>query len=416
MKGLYLLVFSVCTSAVAFSQQLPSQIQAKKGVFTERLYLNGQWIDRIATSVPSIYDSNNNVLPTTKAMADLLRQHSIQSASVTADGDYIHNWNHKQLRIDSINHLQFDAFETDTTFPLFTPKIHNTFRLYPGMLPDSAISLTSIMRSTDNTGDSITSSFSMIPGSTVMRIDDNEGSLIAGLSAGAIDLDAYSYDGDFPQFSNISLNSRLGLSLNTSNGNFFIRGLHTVGDNDTYQHLVLNNSTGRITLLPNRVSYNQVYPATVSGTTRETSIVGNGTGSYFIPASSWKPGKTFRVTIYGTYAINGTGLINFNLKLKLGDTTIATTVTQPSSESNGQFSATINFTCATTGSAGTVYAFGNFTRSNYLFPWNNGISSSGVPKVSTIDMTTDQAVNVTAVCADTSNTVSTYIFTIEEIN
>src|SRR5438270_13889255 len=97
MKGFYLLILTLCSAAVVFSQQLPSQIQAKRGVFTERLFLNDRWIDRIATSVPSIYDSNNNVLPTTKAMADLLRQNSIQSASVTADGDYIHNWNHKQL-------------------------------------------------------------------------------------------------------------------------------------------------------------------------------------------------------------------------------------------------------------------------------------------------------------------------------
>jgi hypothetical protein len=73
MKLFYLLLLVVLTSGAVFSQQLPSQVQAKRGVFTERLFLHDRWIDRISTDINNSDSSNNNVLPTTKAVADYLR-------------------------------------------------------------------------------------------------------------------------------------------------------------------------------------------------------------------------------------------------------------------------------------------------------------------------------------------------------
>lgn len=55
------------------AQISPLQVQAKRGVFTERLNINGRWIDRISTDLNTPDSANNNVLATGKAIADFLR-------------------------------------------------------------------------------------------------------------------------------------------------------------------------------------------------------------------------------------------------------------------------------------------------------------------------------------------------------
>ena len=119
----YLFIVLALTSAAAWGQQLPSQVQAKRGVFTERLFLTDRWINRISTNINSADSTSNNVLATAKAIADFMRLHIIQTASVTADEDYVHNWNHKQLYIDSIYRLRFDV--TANSMYADDPKIYN---------------------------------------------------------------------------------------------------------------------------------------------------------------------------------------------------------------------------------------------------------------------------------------------------
>jgi hypothetical protein len=63
-------------------QQTPTQVQAKRGVFTERLQINGKWIDRISTDLNSGDSANDDVLATGKAIADFLRPRTNR---------YIHN-------------------------------------------------------------------------------------------------------------------------------------------------------------------------------------------------------------------------------------------------------------------------------------------------------------------------------------
>jgi len=54
-----------------WGQQIPSQVQAKRGVFTDRLFLNDRWIDRITTNLNSADSASDNVLATGNALGSL---------------------------------------------------------------------------------------------------------------------------------------------------------------------------------------------------------------------------------------------------------------------------------------------------------------------------------------------------------
>jgi hypothetical protein len=82
MKRFYFLILAVLTCIAGVAQQLPSQIQAKRGVFTERLFLNGKWINRISTNLNSADSASDDVLATGQAIADFINlktQNSIQN-------------------------------------------------------------------------------------------------------------------------------------------------------------------------------------------------------------------------------------------------------------------------------------------------------------------------------------------------
>jgi hypothetical protein len=82
MKRLILLLLLSATSFTVFSQ-LTSQVQAKRGVFTEQLYLNGQWINKITTDMNSDDTTSDNVISTAKAVADYIRSKIMPPAPVT---------------------------------------------------------------------------------------------------------------------------------------------------------------------------------------------------------------------------------------------------------------------------------------------------------------------------------------------
>jgi hypothetical protein len=66
MKRIFVFVLVlICIQGVG--QQIPSQIQAKRGVFTERLFLKDRWIDGISTDI-NADSANDNVLATANAV------------------------------------------------------------------------------------------------------------------------------------------------------------------------------------------------------------------------------------------------------------------------------------------------------------------------------------------------------------
>ncbi|THU36927.1 hypothetical protein FAM09_18360 [Niastella caeni] len=66
MKRILLFVFML--SCINGFGQVTSQIQAKRGVFMDRLFLKDRWIDRISTNLNSDDSTNNNVLATGNAL------------------------------------------------------------------------------------------------------------------------------------------------------------------------------------------------------------------------------------------------------------------------------------------------------------------------------------------------------------
>jgi hypothetical protein len=241
----YPFIAFVLAAMAGRAQQLPSQIQAKRGVFTDRLYLNGQWINRISTDLSSADDSSNSVLTTGKAVTDFVRLHSLQNGSVTADGDYIHNWNHKQFRIDSINHLQLDAFESDSTLSGY-PKVHNTFQLFPGAQSNNAINLTSALRRININDDSITTRLNISPNAAMLRTDKYQSYFITGYDGSAVTLKAYnSPNSETFQVSEVDA-SPLSLILSNSNGNIYMLGLRSTSDATTYKPLGFDSNTGKL--------------------------------------------------------------------------------------------------------------------------------------------------------------------------
>lgn len=73
MKYLILFLLLCATTLCGFSQ-LASQIQAKRGVFTEKLYLRDRWIYGFSTDLNSSDSTSHNLLPTAKSVVDLIRQ------------------------------------------------------------------------------------------------------------------------------------------------------------------------------------------------------------------------------------------------------------------------------------------------------------------------------------------------------
>ncbi|OQP45906.1 hypothetical protein A4H97_32205 [Niastella yeongjuensis] len=72
MKRLVLILFTFI-SIYASGQQLTTEIRARQGVFTERLYLKDRWIDRISTNLNGPDSASDNLLATAKAIADFAK-------------------------------------------------------------------------------------------------------------------------------------------------------------------------------------------------------------------------------------------------------------------------------------------------------------------------------------------------------
>lgn len=595
MKRIYLLILAALTSLAAFSQQLPSQVQAKRGVFTERLYLTDRWIDRITPDMSSSDSANDHILPTAKAVADYMRSHTLANfanTDLTLTGDRYHNGGGYNLTLDNLKRFELNAgydeyvnhIELDTQLlylhygPGTTVKLNAQSANWNGMvsgantfndtfeyssfkyIPSSAgwnvirqnnnkqayqkSGITSVLDSTYSivesrnkddlslfnrsgyyqtlTGFTFTADGSLNPSLDFNLINlplssdatnhkplgiDNNGKLYQMNSLGNFATENLTLTGNrFHSLFNHTLNfegagpfyksrstfgpeevifslydsdennyynkveilrngtkienrdplantwssvitSSFGVQLESrsitsyergqirvdtasidfyqSNGNFKWLHLKPVLETANFQPLVVDGNghmyklngwpQGTGTTLPQHFS--QTSTVTVSGTTSETSIIGSGTGSLTIPASAWIPGKSYRVTIYGTFSTNNSTPAYITLRLKIGDTTVATATSVVYTGAASQFSANVNITCRSTGTSGNIFAFGTFTRNSGVFNWNKGVDASGTSGASVIDLTTDQTIGVTAQLSDASNgnTISSYIVNLEEI-
>lgn len=156
----------------------------------------------------------------------------------------------------------------------------------------------------------------------------------------------------------------------------------------------------------------QTATVSVSGTNDETTLVGSGVGSLTIPSSAWHVGKTYRVTIAGRYTSDADNPMSLHPRLKLGSVVIAEKNTFIGSSQDEQWRVVVEFTCRSTGSSGTIITFGTLWNQNSVNEFSNGTSTS------TINMTTNQTIDVTGILSDDSpgNSISAYMIILEEVN
>jgi hypothetical protein len=119
--------------------------------------------------------------------------------------------------------------------------------MQPGFLGDSGVNLISVMRNVDNSLDSMTGHLNIFPGGVSLRTDNDQGSLSVNLSGNSVYLSAFTYNGDFPEFSQVSVSPER-LELNNSNGNIYIGSLSTTDVIADSRPLLMDN-TGRLILL-----------------------------------------------------------------------------------------------------------------------------------------------------------------------
>ncbi len=133
----------------------------------------------------------------------------------------------------------------------------------------------------------------------------------------------------------------------------------------------------------------------VANTTTETTAYTDT-----LPASELTVGRVLRVTLLGRYSTaNGTD--TFTLRLKLGSTTLISIVSSASSVTNVPLKAVLTATVRSTGSSGTVFAFGEAMFNH---------TDKSVTNTATTTVNTTTAENITATvqwtAANASDSVS----------
>ena len=164
----------------------------------------------------------------------------------------------------------------------------------------------------------------------------------------------------------------------------------------------------------------QTTAVTVNNTT-PASIIGAGSGSYSqssgsitIPANTFTPGKTLKITASGVYT-RGTGTLNLTLTLggqqigvfSIGDPGTAT--------SNSTWRIESIVTCVTTGSPGTFYGQGLFWRGSTGAGTNWNVSGTGSSSTFNLTTSSTQDISSTATWSATAGSITCTNFVVEVI-
>jgi hypothetical protein len=129
--------------------------------------------------------------------------------------------------------------------------------------------------------------------------------------------------------------------------------------------------------------------------------------TYTIPANNLVVGKTYRIR--GIGARTGTNNSGATVAASLGGVSLGSLTHAASATAGGQFVEWL-FTCATTGSTGTVYANGYYVYNNTSLATTSTTAVTGINTTGTLTLT------LTLASGSTSNT---YYFTsanIEAVN
>lgn len=142
---------------------------------------------------------------------------------------------------------------------------------------------------------------------------------------------------------------------------------------------------------------------TVSGTTSETTIIGNGVGSLLVPSNGFSVGDSFRCIVSGD--LGGNNNDTLTLRVKSGSMILGTTgaITIPGI-TNKHFNFDVHFTIRQIGSAGvaSIISVGFFTFNKDASAAFEGGSFSSLNNT-TFDTTVSNILDITAQFSSTNS-------------
>lgn len=166
--------------------------------------------------------------------------------------------------------------------------------------------------------------------------------------------------------------------------------------------------------------FNQTETKTIANTTDETSLVGNGIGINVLKANTLEAGKTYRTKIRGL--ISGLKGITGTIRIKLGNQTLITSVAEmPALLVNNYYESDLSIVCRSIDEnniADVIICEGKTTILGGVGLNTTYSQALIMTDTTTIDNSIDQMIDVTYQwgTASTSNTISSIMCTLEEIN
>jgi len=160
------------------------------------------------------------------------------------------------------------------------------------------------------------------------------------------------------------------------------------------------------------VIFSQTGNTTVSGTTTETSIIGNGIGKLTLPADFFVAGKTLRFYVSGFHSSVSNPFIT--IRILLSGVTLASATLTCGAGTNDGFEIFGNIVCKTTGVTGSIVCNGRYDEIHSSGGSEGLINTSNI----TVNTTVAQTFNITIEwgTASASNTITSQITTIEVLN
>lgn len=182
----------------------------------------------------------------------------------------------------------------------------------------------------------------------------------------------------------------------------------------------------------------QTFQESIAATTSDGTAIANTTTEAIIfpnvtlPANYLQDGRTLRLVLYGRHSTTGTPTLTFAVRLGgVSGTVICQSgaITCGSAVTNAMWRMEVTIQVRSNGASGTVFATGEVVlgedAANTVGSATNAsavglMGSAGVatPAAVTVDLSTDQALAVTAdwSAASASNTLTGHVYTIESLN
>lgn len=163
--------------------------------------------------------------------------------------------------------------------------------------------------------------------------------------------------------------------------------------------------------LPTKNDFVQAGGNAVINSTSEISMWKSSSGTYTIPASIWKPGKTYRFRLYFSYSTAASSSPTFTARIKFGSTNVwnSDAVTLGFNQSSKPLYYEVDIVCTSVGSFGNYLSIYKST--------NDGVFTNPGPAIGFINTSNDYTLDITGQLSDATsgNYVTAYAIMIQEV-